>query len=46
MCLKYGIITKGMDMVCPVDASGRFTDEVTDFKGQYIKVKDDNSLMG
>lgn len=38
VCLRYGIITKDMEMVCPVDASGRFTSEVTHFKGQYIKV--------
>ncbi len=24
--------------MCPVDASGRFTEEVTDFKGLYVKV--------
>lgn len=38
VCLRYGIITKDMDMVCPVDASGRFTAEVTHFSGLYIKV--------
>ena len=36
--LKYGILKKGETVVCPVDASGRFTDEVTDFKGKYVKV--------
>ena len=35
---KYGIMKKGETVVCPVDASGRFTDEVTDFKGKYVKV--------
>ena len=38
VCRHYGIVTKDMDMICPVDASGRFTAEVTDFSGEYIKV--------
>ena len=38
VCLAAGIITKDMDMVCPVDASGRFTEPVSHFKGQYVKV--------
>ena len=38
VALKYGILKKGETVVCPVDASGRFTDEVTDFKGKYVKV--------
>ena len=38
VCLAAGVITKDMDMACPVDASGRFTDPVTDFRGQYVKV--------
>ena len=38
IALHYGIQHKGKPVVCPVDASGRFTDEVTDFKGQYVKV--------
>ena len=25
-------------MVCPVDSSGRFTAEVKDFEGEYLKV--------
>lgn len=37
-CIKFGIVLKGESVVCPVDYSGRFTDEVTDFKGQYVKV--------
>ena len=27
-------------VVCPLDASGRFTDKVTDFKGMYVKDAD------
>lgn len=40
VCLHNGIITKDMKMICPVDASGRFTEEVTHFKGMYIKEAD------
>ena len=29
-----------MQVVCPLDASGRFTDSVTDFKGLYVKDAD------
>jgi isoleucyl-tRNA synthetase len=39
VALKYGILRKGETVVCPVDASGRFTDEVTDFNGKYVKVQ-------
>ncbi|XP_076447900.1 isoleucine--tRNA ligase, cytoplasmic-like [Babylonia areolata] len=38
--LANGIITKEMAVVCPVDASGCFTDEVPDFKGMYVKDAD------
>lgn len=38
VCLKYGIMKKGETIVCPIDASGLYTDEVTEFKGQYVKV--------
>ena len=37
--LANGIITKEMNVVCPVDASGCFTEEVADFKGMHVKVK-------
>jgi len=36
--LRCEIITKDMTPMCPVDMSGRFTDPVSDFKGQYVKV--------
>ncbi|XP_048257578.1 isoleucine--tRNA ligase, cytoplasmic-like [Haliotis rufescens] len=39
-CLKYKIISKDMKMVCPIDASGKFTEEVTHFKGMYFKDAD------
>ncbi|XP_064632700.1 isoleucine--tRNA ligase, cytoplasmic-like [Lineus longissimus] len=38
--LANGIITKDMNMVCPVDPSGRFTEDVTHFKGMYVKDAD------
>ncbi|XP_067006975.2 isoleucine--tRNA ligase, cytoplasmic isoform X2 [Anabrus simplex] len=42
VCLAAGIITREQDMICPVDASGRFTLPVTDFVGQYVKDADKN----
>ena len=39
VCMSYGIFKKGDTVVCPVDSSGLFTAEVTDFKGQYVKVR-------
>ncbi|CAH1783925.1 unnamed protein product [Owenia fusiformis] len=44
VCLAHGIITKDMEIICPVDASGRFTDEVADFKGQHVKDADKNII--
>ncbi|XP_069693675.1 isoleucine--tRNA ligase, cytoplasmic [Periplaneta americana] len=42
ICLAAGIITRDQDMVCPVDASGRFTEPVTEFLGQHVKDADKN----
>ncbi|PIO55122.1 tRNA ligase class I, partial [Teladorsagia circumcincta] len=39
-CLENRIITKDMKIICPVDESGRFTDEVSDFAGMYVKDAD------
>uniref|UniRef100_A0A4W3HP64 Isoleucine--tRNA ligase, cytoplasmic n=1 Tax=Callorhinchus milii TaxID=7868 RepID=A0A4W3HP64_CALMI len=44
ICVDYGIIQKDSTPVCPVDASGLFTDEVTDFAGQYVKDADKNII--
>ncbi|XP_076363583.1 isoleucyl-tRNA synthetase [Tachypleus tridentatus] len=44
VCLSHGVITKDQDMVCPLDASGCFTDPVVDFKGQYVKDADKNII--
>lgn len=44
VCLANGVISKDMDPVCPLDASGRFVKPVTDFEGQYIKDADKNII--
>nr|XP_026653204.1 isoleucine--tRNA ligase, cytoplasmic isoform X2 [Zonotrichia albicollis] len=40
VCMDFNIIQKDSVPVCPVDASGCFTAEVTDFAGQYVKDAD------
>lgn len=40
VCLANKIITKDGNIVCPIDAKGRFIDPVTDFIGQYVKDAD------
>uniref|UniRef100_A0A7R9VFZ8 isoleucine--tRNA ligase n=1 Tax=Chlamydomonas euryale TaxID=1486919 RepID=A0A7R9VFZ8_9CHLO len=41
VCLAHGVIERGADDVpCPVDLSGRFTDEVPDFAGMAVKEAD------
>jgi isoleucyl-tRNA synthetase len=37
VCLAHNIIEKGINVPCPVDANGRFTDEVPDFVGRHVK---------
>ncbi|KAG8225441.1 hypothetical protein J437_LFUL004441 [Ladona fulva] len=44
VCLNAGIITRDQDMICPVDASGKFTEPVADFLGQYVKDADKNII--
>jgi len=44
VCLAAGIISHDQDMICPVDASGRFTAPVMDFIGQYVKDADKNII--
>uniref|UniRef100_A0A6V7JHF2 Isoleucine--tRNA ligase, cytoplasmic n=1 Tax=Bracon brevicornis TaxID=1563983 RepID=A0A6V7JHF2_9HYME len=39
-CLEAGIITRDQDPVCPVDSTGKFTGDVTDFEGLYVKEAD------
>ena len=43
--MANGVIKKGGSLPCPVDASGLFTDEVTDFKNQYVKVFNHNFFI-
>mmetsp|Transcript_16202 Transcript_16202/g.26515 ORF Transcript_16202/g.26515 Transcript_16202/m.26515 type:complete len:1168 (-) Transcript_16202:238-3741(-) len=40
VCISHGVISKGEDIVCPVDANGRFTTEVPDFVGLHVKDAD------
>ncbi|KAM4651186.1 isoleucine--tRNA ligase, cytoplasmic [Discoglossus pictus] len=44
VCMDFNIIQKDSVPVCPVDASGCFTQEVTDFAGQYVKDADKNIM--
>ncbi|KAM9533612.1 isoleucine--tRNA ligase, cytoplasmic [Guaruba guarouba] len=44
VCMDFNIIQKDSVPVCPVDASGCFTAEVTDFAGQYVKDADKNII--
>uniref|UniRef100_A0A8C0LU04 Isoleucine--tRNA ligase, cytoplasmic n=1 Tax=Canis lupus familiaris TaxID=9615 RepID=A0A8C0LU04_CANLF len=44
VCMDFNIIQKDSPPVCPVDASGCFTAEVTDFMGQYVKDADKNII--
>ena len=37
VCLLHGIVSKGEDLPCPVDANGRFTSDVPEFKGTYVR---------
>ncbi len=42
VCAANGVISKDSGRIpCPLDANGRFTDEVPDFAGKYIKDADD-----
>ncbi len=40
VCMAAGVISKGIDVPCPVDSSGLFTSPITDFTGRYIKETD------
>lgn len=40
VCLKNGIIFEDLPFPNPVDDNGRFTDDVTEFKGIYVKDAD------
>ncbi|XP_071442401.1 isoleucine--tRNA ligase, cytoplasmic [Hetaerina americana] len=40
VCLAAGVISRDQEMICPVDASGKFVEPVTDFLGQHVKDAD------
>eukprot|EP01135_Chromosphaera_perkinsii_P005903 Nk52_evm36s370 gene=Nk52_evmTU36s370 len=40
VCVEHGVIRKDDEAICPVDDSGKFTAEVTDFSGMYVKDAD------
>ncbi|XP_033990919.1 isoleucine--tRNA ligase, cytoplasmic [Trematomus bernacchii] len=44
VCTEYKIIARDQAPICPVDSSGCFTSEVTDFVGQYVKDADKNII--
>lgn len=44
VCLANKVITRDQEIVCPLDAEGKFTSEVTDFAGQYVKDADKNII--
>jgi isoleucyl-tRNA synthetase len=45
VCLAHGIIQKGADIPCPVDADGNFTDPVDIVKGRHVKEADDTLIQ-
>lgn len=44
VCLAAGIITRDQEIICPLDASGRFIEPVKDFVGQHVKDADKNII--
>jgi len=42
VCSEHGVIDKKMEVPCPVDANGRFTEVVTHFKGRHVKEADND----
>ncbi|XP_073501317.1 isoleucine--tRNA ligase, cytoplasmic [Phyllobates terribilis] len=44
VCMDFGIIQKDSVPVCPVNASGCFSEDVADFAGQYVKDADRNII--
>ena len=44
VCLAHGVIKRDQEIVCPLNESGKFTKEVPDFEGQYVKDADKNIM--
>ena len=40
VAIDHGYIKKDGEVVCPLDAAGRFTEEVPEFQGMYVKDAD------
>ncbi|GMT15615.1 hypothetical protein PFISCL1PPCAC_6912, partial [Pristionchus fissidentatus] len=39
-CLEHGVISKYMKPICPVDETGKYTSEVADYVGVFVKDAD------
>ena len=46
IALAYEVVSEDEMPPCPVDDAGRFTSEVPDFVGQYVKVKISRDNLG
>ena len=44
VCLAHGVIVKGGEIPCPVDADGNFTDTVPMVKGMHVKEADETLI--
>ncbi|XP_058455405.1 isoleucine--tRNA ligase, cytoplasmic [Malaya genurostris] len=44
VALANGIVNRDQEIICPVDASGKFVQPVSDFEGQYVKDADKNII--
>jgi len=40
VCMAHGVVRRGEKLPCPIDANGRFTNEVPDFEGRNVKDAD------
>lgn len=40
VCVNNGVIAKDQKMICPVDENGKYTSEVKDYEGIYVKDAD------
>lgn len=40
VCADHKVIERDSPVLCPVDVNGRFTDDVTEFKGRHVKEAD------
>lgn len=44
VCMAHGVIKKGGELPCPVDANGMFTEQVPPVKGLHVKKADDTLI--